>query len=74
MSAQSSVVLNWSTRHGEKSVFEALTETIASLESVDQALLDDYRVIWGDGRPELRLDFIRYHWLWNERWRNNPEN
>jgi len=46
MSAQSSVVLNWSTRHGEKSVFEALTETIASLESVDQALLDDYRVIW----------------------------
>lgn len=45
MSAQSGVVLNWSTRHGEKSVFEALTEAIASLESVDRALLDDYRVL-----------------------------
>jgi hypothetical protein len=46
MSAQSGVILNWSTRHGEKSVFEALTEAIASLESVDRALLDDYRVLW----------------------------
>lgn len=46
MSAQNGVVLNWSTRHEEKTVFEALTDAIASLEEVDRALLDEYRVIW----------------------------
>jgi len=38
--------LNWSTRHGEKSVFEALTETIVRWKASIKALLDDYRVIW----------------------------
>lgn len=46
MSAQDTIVLNWSTRHREETVFEALTDAIASLEEIDRVLLDEYRVIW----------------------------
>lgn len=46
MPSQNGLLLNWSTQHGEKTVFEELTEAIASLEDVDRGLLEDYRVIW----------------------------